>query len=73
MAFPTTSPRSPGSARSTRHGCTLMLVSLHSVRHQLTSAFGGFAAAVPELKHLCEGMDQADSITLDGELKLVGA
>ncbi|GFZ49126.1 hypothetical protein JCM24511_06876 [Saitozyma sp. JCM 24511] len=30
------------------------------------AAFGGFAGIVPELKHLVEGMDLADSLTLDG-------
>ncbi|RXK42241.1 hypothetical protein M231_00600 [Tremella mesenterica] len=29
-------------------------------------AFGGFAGVVPELRHLVEGIDQADSLTLDG-------
>jgi glutamate/tyrosine decarboxylase-like PLP-dependent enzyme len=29
-------------------------------------AFGGFASVVPELRYLVEGMDQADSLTLDG-------
>ncbi len=30
------------------------------------AAFGGFAGAVPELRHLVEGIDMADSLTLDG-------
>ncbi|KLT38890.1 PLP-dependent transferase [Cutaneotrichosporon oleaginosum] len=30
------------------------------------AAFGGFAGAVPELRHLVEGIDLADSLTLDG-------
>ncbi|BEI81716.1 hypothetical protein CcaverHIS002_0208760 [Cutaneotrichosporon cavernicola] len=30
------------------------------------AAFGGFAGAVPELRHLVDGMDMADSLTLDG-------
>ena len=30
-------------------------------------AFGGFAGVIPELKGLIEGIDMADSLTLDGE------
>lgn len=30
------------------------------------AAFGGFAAVVPELRHLVQGMDLANSLTLDG-------
>lgn len=31
------------------------------------AAFGGFAAVVPQLQNLVEGMDLANSLTLDGE------
>lgn len=33
----------------------------------LGTAFGGFAALLPQYKHLVEEMKLADSLTLDGE------
>lgn len=42
-----------------------MLVSTST--NELMVAFGGFAGAVPELKHLVENMKLANSLTLDGE------
>ena len=38
---------------------------------RLCPAFGGFAAVLPELGHLTLGIDQADSLTLDGEVILI--
>jgi hypothetical protein len=35
------------------------------------AAFGGFAAAVPELRHLMDGVELAHSLTLDGESRLL--
>lgn len=46
-------------------GMSSLFSCLYPAR-KLTSAFGGFAAAVPELAHLCAGMELADSMTLDG-------
>ncbi|GMK55080.1 hypothetical protein CspeluHIS016_0201360 [Cutaneotrichosporon spelunceum] len=38
----------------------------HGAWLHVDAAFGGFAGAVPALRHLVKGMDMADSLTLDG-------
>lgn len=43
----------------------------HGAWLHVDAAFGGFAGVVPELRHLVDGIDMADSLTLDGELPIL--
>jgi glutamate/tyrosine decarboxylase-like PLP-dependent enzyme len=42
----------------------------HDLWLHVDAAWGGMAALVPELAHLCEGVEQADSITFDAHKKM---
>lgn len=47
-------------------GAISKLARQHGAWHHVDGAFGLWARAVPDLAHFCEGIDQADSWSVDG-------